>query len=740
VTAEHESEVDAEFELVHADALRFFSELVADLGGDPGALLRHVGIDPSIVSKRGSSLGYRALASLLEHAAAELKCADLGMRLATLQGGGKVFGPMGVVMRNSNTLGEALDYVVKHAHAYSLAARMRFQSDRVGRKLLVAFDVLLDRLPDKRQALEQALLLANLNAIEITGGRARVREVLFRHQPVSPPRIYRDYFGCEVRFDQKADGVVFSAQDLLCSIVDPDAQLYEIATAFIDTRFTRSMPPVHALVRGLMLQHLGSEHCTNERIAAELRLHPRTLHRRLKAEGKSFQEIKDEVRRDAALYHLQHTELPLLRIAEKLGYAESSVFSRSCLRWFGASPRQLRSRERRYLARVNARSGTRPSGQEGARRAQQKAPRRLQDRNSAFPGAERIGCGGGTAMVRVDALRKFTEVVAPLGGDANALLAKAQIDPAVLANPHAVISFRSFVQLLERAALELACADFGMRLAAVQDGAKVLGPLEVVMRNSGTLREAFGYCAEHIEAFSTGSRLGIQEDRARRSVLVRFETVVAKLPHHPQAVEHALLLTQRNALDLSRGRARAREVWFTHPPLSPLATYRAYFGANPRFGQPMNGVVFARRDFDLPIPDRDLQLYELVTDFIDQRFPTREPVLGTRVRATVERLLIAGSCTHVGVAAILGMHPRTLQRRLRAEGACFETIKDDVRRDVALRYLKQPAMPLIRVAELLGYSSTSVLSRSCQRWFSASPRQLRGGGPTAGPVSLNPRS
>ena len=724
--AEYQAEVDTEFELVHVDALRFFPQLVADLGGDPDALLRHVGIDPSIFARRGSSLGYRAMAGLLEYAAAELQRADFGMRLATVQGGGKVFGPMGVVMRNSNTLGEALDYVVKHVHAYSLAARMRFEPDRAGRRLLVAWDVLLDRLPDKRQALEQALLLANLNAIEITGGQARVREVLFRHQPVSSPRTYREYFGCEVRFDQKADGVVFTAQDLLCPIIDPDAQLYEIATSFIDTRFIRSMPPVHALVRGLMLQHLGSEDCTNERIAAGLCLHPRTLHRRLKAEGKSFQEIKDEVRRDVALYHLQHTDMPLVRIAEKLGYAESSVFSRSCLRWFGTSPRQLRSR-----GRGKGPSGKRPPQQGGVSRAQENAPGLVDGRNSAGPSAELVAPGGGTAMLRVDALRKFTEVVTLLGGDANALLAKAQIDPAILANRHAVISFRSFVHLLERAAVDLACPDFGMRLASVQEGAKVLGPLEVVMRNSGTLREAFHYCAEHIQAYSTGTQLGIQENRARRSVFVRFETLVAKLPHHPQAVEHALLLTQQNALDLSRGQVRAREVWFAHEPLSPLATYRAYFGANVRFGQRMNGVVFAQRDFDLSIPDRDPQLYDLVTDFIEQRFPTREPVLGTRVRAIVERLLIAGNCTHVGVAAMLGMHPRTLQRRLRAEGASFETIKDDVRRDIVLKYLRQPAIPLIRVAELLGYASTSVLSRSCYRWFSASPRQLRGTGDLA---------
>jgi AraC-like DNA-binding protein len=63
---------------------------------------------------------------------------------------------------------------------------------------------------------------------------------------------------------------------------------------------------------------------------------------------------------------------------------------------------------------------------------------------------------------------------------------------------------------------------------------------------------------------------------------------------------------------------------------------------------------------------------------------------------------------------------------LRAEGESFEAIKDSVRRQIALRYLRESSIPLIRVARLLGYSETSALSRSCYRWFSASPKQLRG--------------
>src|ERR1700741_330602 len=89
---------DPGFELLHVDALRFFPQLVRQLGGDPEALVRRVGIDPAIFSRRSPSLGFRAVAGVLELAARELDRPDFGMRLATLQGGGRVFGPMGVAM------------------------------------------------------------------------------------------------------------------------------------------------------------------------------------------------------------------------------------------------------------------------------------------------------------------------------------------------------------------------------------------------------------------------------------------------------------------------------------------------------------------------------------------------------------------------------------------------------------------------------------------------------------------
>lgn len=335
----------------------------------------------------------------------------------------------------------------------------------------------------------------------------------------------------------------------------------------------------------------------------------------------------------------------------------------------------------------------------------------------------------GAAMLRIEALHKFPEVVRALGGDPEALLRAVQVEPASLGKHHAVIAHRTLARLLELAAETLRCPDFGMRLSAAQAGAKILGPLEYVMRNSRSVREAFRYCVEHLRVYSTTvSQLRYEELRVDDGTFLHIEVQLPRMPHQPQTAERSLLITQQNAIAISSGRVRAREVWFTHAALSPPEVYRRYFSAEPRFAQSMNGLLFADADLDVPVPDIDPQVYELATHYIEQRFPVSDAALSTHLRAVVERLLLGGDCTHNSVAAALGMHPRTLQRRLKTENQSFEAIRDSVRREVALRSLKESELPLIQIAQMLGYSDTSALSRSCLRWFGVTPRQLRGGG------------
>ncbi|MDE2405065.1 MAG: AraC family transcriptional regulator ligand-binding domain-containing protein [Sphingomonadales bacterium] len=330
------------------------------------------------------------------------------------------------------------------------------------------------------------------------------------------------------------------------------------------------------------------------------------------------------------------------------------------------------------------------------------------------------------AMMQIELLRGVDRLIAALGGDAAGLLAAARIDPDALADRHALVPFAAMAALLERAARSLSCPDFGMRLAAIQGRGGASGPLYVAMRHSQTLGAALSYAAAHTTAATSGTTMSLEFDREQRTAFLRF-TVIAPGPAggQRQVLEHGLTLLLHHVQTLGNGRVRPREAWFMHAPQASPATYRAFLGCPVRFGKAMTGLLFEAADLGIALADTDPWLYELATSYIARESPPAVPALAQRVRATVERLLVEGRYSLETVAAALAMHPRTLQRRLAEEGAALEQIRDEVRRDLLRRYLPDPGMSLLRLAELLGYSEASALTRACNRWFGQPPRVLR---------------
>ncbi len=77
-------------------------------------------------------------------------------------------------------------------------------------------------------------------------------------------------------------------------------------------------------------------------MAERFAMSPRSLIRKLKAEGSSYQQLLDAVRKEQALWLLQETSLPIEQIAEQLGYQDTSNFSRTFRRWFGQTPLAMR--------------------------------------------------------------------------------------------------------------------------------------------------------------------------------------------------------------------------------------------------------------------------------------------------------------------------------------------------------------------------------------------------------------
>jgi AraC-like DNA-binding protein len=77
------------------------------------------------------------------------------------------------------------------------------------------------------------------------------------------------------------------------------------------------------------------------------------------------------------------------------------------------------------------------------------------------------------------------------------------------------------------------------------------------------------------------------------------------------------------------------------------------------------------------------------------------------------------------VARNLNMSARTLRRKLREENTSFRQLVDELRRDFALRYLRDTDLTVEDIAETLGFSDAANFRHAFRRWTNASPHEFR---------------
>jgi AraC-like DNA-binding protein len=155
-----------------------------------------------------------------------------------------------------------------------------------------------------------------------------------------------EYFGCPARFAQPAAGFILRTADLGRPLAR-DELAHRAVVQYLDTIIDRRDAGMGGSVRDLVRQLLPTGAVTLEVIAAQFRLHPKALQRRLASEGTTFAALVDGVRQDMARRYLRDTDMTLAHLARELGYAEQSVLTRSCRRWFGSNPAALREGLRR---------------------------------------------------------------------------------------------------------------------------------------------------------------------------------------------------------------------------------------------------------------------------------------------------------------------------------------------------------------------------------------------------------
>jgi AraC-like DNA-binding protein len=329
-------------------------------------------------------------------------------------------------------------------------------------------------------------------------------------------------------------------------------------------------------------------------------------------------------------------------------------------------------------------------------------------------------------MIRATSLRGFVDLIEELGGRPDELLARFGISPSVLHDDDGVLPITAHDQMLDVAAHELACPDFGLRLAEAQD-LSILGPLAVAIAMSPTAGEALDCASRFLFVHSPALQIGIEDDPlGRRGVVaLAYRKDLSESNYSPQGTELGLGVFFRVAVSLIGEAQSLRSVLIPHQPLSRVRRYLGYFGTDVRFGGSVAALCVDRRVLDEGFADANQSIRAVAVEHLSRQFRDPRLDLSARVRLGVAETLRTSSPTIGDVARLFSLGPRTLQRRLLAEGTTFAEILDEVRKEAAHRYLTTTTLPIGQIAHLVGFSEQSTLSHATQRWYRASPRQLR---------------
>lgn len=180
--------------------------------------------------------------------------------------------------------------------------------------------------------------------------------------------------------------------------------------------------------------------------------------------------------------------------------------------------------------------------------------------------------------------------------------------------------------------------------------------------------------------------------------------------------------------------------WITGQPLLPLRIEFPYpapasldeqqrvFGCPLRFDSDCYRMAVPLSWNELPLIQPDPAMRQLMDRLAEKQLLTlqrQDDDLVAQARRLLAQKLSEGEASLDRIAAAMNVSPRSLQRRLQDQELSFSQLLDEVRRELAGRYLEDPALDLTDLAFLLGYSEQSAFTRAFKRWHGRAPAEAR---------------
>ncbi|MFI8980832.1 AraC-like transcriptional regulator QhpR [Ectopseudomonas khazarica] len=318
-------------------------------------------------------------------------------------------------------------------------------------------------------------------------------------------------------------------------------------------------------------------------------------------------------------------------------------------------------------------------------------------------------------VVSENFFRRFKEIFAPH-------LAPLGIDLSVLERADVEIPGEQYLALWEAAGL--ANPNVGLELG-IQTEADDFGALGHAIHCAPNIEKALRTLQQFIIVFAQESTFNLQLDS--RQLCIEYQALAPVFIQRRQDAEFAIAAVLRQLNLIANCATKPTRIDFEHSRPDDTSAHKQIFQCPVHFNQPTNRIYLPIDTLKLPVARGNERLYRALEPYLERERQARtvSDELLPQITRIIASEMSSGAPSLDEVCEHLNLSRRTLQRRLKDQGIEFSSLIEEVRRELALAYMKDSDYSMTEISLLVGYSESASFTRAFRRWTGQSPQQYR---------------
>ncbi len=326
-------------------------------------------------------------------------------------------------------------------------------------------------------------------------------------------------------------------------------------------------------------------------------------------------------------------------------------------------------------------------------------------------------------LIHHKTLLDFAHLVTHLGGNLESLLDKVNIRQKELLDSNVNVSYKSFIKLIEIAALELNYPAFGLRLSTSLD-LNTMNCLSTLNKKKLSFQEALISTQQFLSLYSNRSDCW-ELTKDKHLLIISRYTNASDLDLSVQEKELSYGVYLRVLQKIMGDTLKNCRIEFTHNNITELRLFKKFLKVDVAFNQECERIIIDSRYLNQHLTTIK-PMYIQQSQFNHTNIPKNHEIgIEQQVKKLIMQNMTNKTHTIENIASRLDMHPRSLQRRLVEKNLSFKQLLNDLRIDVACWHLKASNKSVTLISEILGYNEVSSFSRTFKKQKKCSALQWR---------------